>query len=102
MKKILLAQALIVPFTLLLGACGDDGGSTDSNETASCTVFESGENAYTIKCPDGTEVVIHDGANGENGKNGSDGKNGADGTDGKNGADGSARHCAGPCCRYAA
>ena len=59
MKKILLAQALIVPFTLLLGACGDDGSSTDSNETASCTVFESGESAYTIKCPDGTEVVIH-------------------------------------------
>ena len=44
--------------------------------------------SYTLKCLDGTEVVIHDGKDGSDGKNGSDGKDGEKGSDGKNGDDG--------------
>lgn len=70
-----------------LAACGDDSGSNSSNspENAmeSCTVTKNADStSYVLKCPDGTEVEIHDGRNGENGANGSDGKNGAAGKNG--------------------
>lgn len=76
------------PFVLFaLAACGDDSGSNSNTAESgmeSCTVTKNADStSYVLKCPDGTEVEIHDGKNGENGANGSDGKNGAAG---KNGA----------------
>lgn len=62
--------------------------STTSKGSISCTVFESGMNAYTIQCPDGTNVTVHDGRNGIDGQNGADGKDGADGQNGADGKDG--------------
>ena len=87
MKKLIVASAMVV----LMAGC-DDGGTNDIDEVASsCTVFENKPSTYTIECPDGTSVTIHDGKNGQSGINGQDGKDGEDGTngtDGQNGKDG--------------
>lgn len=93
MKKIISIFATLSSVMLLSSACSDDSSSTAASmiTNSSCTVFESGSSAYTIQCPDGTSVTIHDGTNGkdgENGINGTDGKDGANGENGKDGADG--------------
>ena len=79
----------IVIFTMMLVliGCSDDDSNNVSGST-SCTVFENDKNAYTIECPDGTSVTIHDGVNGKDGQNGKDGVDGINGTDGQNGKDG--------------
>lgn len=57
-----------------LAACGDDSGSNSNTAESgmeSCTVTKSADStSYVLKCPDGTEVEIHDGKNGAAGKNG--------------------------------
>lgn len=87
MKKNLSIIASLFTAALLTTACSDDESQSPSSY-ASCTVFESGDSAYTIECPDGTSVTIHDGTNGKDGQDGSDGKDGQNGTDGKDGQDG--------------
>ena len=86
MKKLIVASAMVV----LMAGC-DDGGTNNIDGLASCTVFEDKPKAYTIECPDGTTVTIHDGKDGQsgiNGQNGKDGEDGTNGTDGQNGKDG--------------
>ena len=83
MKKLIAASVIVA----LMAGCGDD----DTNNVdgfASCTVFEKKSNTYTIECPDGTSVTIHDGKDGQSGKDGEDGINGTDGQNGKGGEDG--------------
>ena len=57
-----------------LAACGDDSGSNSNTAESgmeSCTVTKNADStSYVLKCPDGTEVEIHDGKNGEKSKNG--------------------------------
>lgn len=79
----------IVIFTMMLVliGCSDDDSNNVSGST-SCTVFENDKNAYTIECPDGTSVTIHDGVNGKDGQNGKDGVDGANGSNGKDGENG--------------
>jgi len=81
--KFLLAAAFSAA---LFTACGEDSGNNSNNsEQAGCTVSENKDGSYVLSCPDGSEVILHDGVDG---KDGLDGTNGADGKDGINGADG--------------
>lgn len=71
---VLLNASVAVSLGVFLAACGDDSGSnsnTDESGMESCTVTKSADStSYVLKCPDGTEVEIHDGKNGAAGKNG--------------------------------
>ncbi len=71
---VLLNASVAVSLGVFLAACGDDSGSnsnTDESGMESCTVTKSADStSYVLKCPDGTEVEIHDGKNGVAGKNG--------------------------------
>ena len=76
---------------IFFAACGEDSTNNSNNsEQAACSVSKNDDGeSYTLKCLDGTEVVIHDGKDGERGADGSDGKDGEKGSDGKNGQNGS-------------
>lgn len=62
-------------------ACGEDSSNnSNTSEQAACSVSKNDDaESYTLKCLDGTEVVIHDGKNGSDGKNGDDGGAGISG-----------------------
>jgi hypothetical protein len=66
---------------------GSVPGCTDSNDRSSCGIVEK-EGISTLKCTDGTSVVIAAGDDGRDGVDGTNGVDGANGTDGVNGTDG--------------
>lgn len=76
MRLTILALILI----LSIIACGRQGaqGPTGGSGTP-CTVTKIGTTT-SVRCPDGTEVEISDGAKGDTGGKGDDGKDGAPGS----------------------
>lgn len=89
---------LILLTTVTLLGCGVDGvkGPAGAKGTpgANCILTtvsptQAAPNGGSlIKCPDGSESLVLNGATGKDGTNGKDGSNGVDGTNGSNGADG--------------
>ncbi len=75
---------------IFFAACSEDSTNNSNNsEQAACSVSKNDDGeSYTLKCLDGTEVVIHDGKDGSDGKDGEKGADGSDGKDGEKGADG--------------
>ena len=88
---ILLKASMAISMCVFFAACGEDSSNnSNTSEQAACSVSKNDDGeSYTLKCLDGTEVVIHDGKDGEKGADGSDGKDGEKGSDGKNGQNGS-------------
>ena len=70
------ASAAIISMCVFFAACGEDSSNNSNvSEQAGCSVSKNDDGeSYTLKCLDGTEVVIHDGKDGSDGKAGSDGK----------------------------
>ncbi len=90
-----MSKSFIFPLMALsaifFAACSEDSTNNSNNsEQAACSVSKNDDGeSYTLKCLDGTEVVIHDGKDGSDGKDGEKGSDGKNGTDGKDGEDGS-------------
>ncbi|WP_405333380.1 FISUMP domain-containing protein [Fibrobacter sp.] len=86
----LLKASVAISMCVFFAACGEDSTNNSNNsEQAACSVSKNDDgDSYTLKCLDGTEVVIHDGKDGSDGKDGEKGADGSDGKDGEKGSDG--------------
>ena len=88
---------LVVMLSMVLVSCASSPKLPVEADPGSCSVKQvapSDQNPMggsIITCPDGSSVLVSNGANGTNGVNGTngiDGKDGKDGTNGTNGVDG--------------
>ena len=72
----LMKASAAISICVFFAACGEDSSNNSNvSEQAGCSVSKNDDGeSYTLKCLDGTEVVIHDGKDGSDGKAGSDGK----------------------------
>lgn len=72
----LMKASAAISMCVFFAACGEDSSNNSNvSEQAGCFVSKNDDGeSYTLKCLDGTEVVIHDGKDGSDGKAGSDGK----------------------------
>ena len=91
MKRQSLGLLALAPLAFFgLAGCSDDGADDAALDTngGSCTVEDRNDGSVVIRCPDGSEAVVHDGRTGAPGRDGERGRNGLDGANGKDGKDG--------------
>ena len=71
----LMKASAAISMCVFFAACGEDSSNNSNvSEQAGCSVSKNDDGeSYTLKCLDGTEVVIHDGKDGSDGKDDSAG-----------------------------